>query len=84
MEAHSTNMIMISFVGLLISLIFYAVSAVWKRAREYTWTFGCVMGFCFFTIFRHIVILLSYDDIADPNYERYKDWTIHHTLHDFD
>ena len=80
MEAYSTNMSMLSIVGLLISLIFYAVSVVWKRARKYTWIFSCVIGFCFFTIFRHTIILLSYDDIADPNYERYKDWTIYRSI----
>ena len=29
-----------------------------------------------FTFLRHAIILISYDDISDPNYEAYKDWDI--------
>ena len=52
------------------------VHAVWKRTLKYMWLFVCIAGYCFFTFLRHAIILISYDDISDPNYEAYKDWDI--------
>ncbi len=77
MEAYGQITFMLSFAGIFISIIFCVLCAIWKRTRKYVWIFGCIAGFCFFTAFRHMIILIGYADITDPTYEEYKDWNIY-------
>lgn len=77
MKAYSNIIFMLSFAGIFISTISGIIHALYKRSLKYTWIFGCVAGFCFFTAFRHINFLIGYGDITDPTYEAYKDWDIY-------
>lgn len=77
MEAYSKIIFMLSYTGIFISTILGIVHALCKRTLKYTWIFGCVAGFCFFTAFRHINFQIGFGDITDPTYEAYKDWNIY-------
>lgn len=71
METYGENILMLSLAGFFISIIAYAI------IQKYAWMFGCIAGFCFFTVFCHISVLLGYEDITDPSYEVYKNWNIY-------
>lgn len=77
MEAYGDIVFLLSFAGIFISIFSFVLCALWKKTRKYAWIFVCAAGFCFFTAFRHIIILNGYDDITDPTYEAYKDWDIY-------
>lgn len=76
METYGELIFLISFVGIFISIIVGITIALCKRTLKYTWLFLCIVGFCFFTAFRHIMVLIAYGDVADPNYETYKNWNV--------
>lgn len=74
MEDYGSITLMFAFAGFWISIFAGIVHAAWKRTLKYIWLFACLAGFCFFTTFIHLCVLLDYDDISSPNYETYKDW----------
>lgn len=77
MESYSDSIFMLGFSGIFISIISGITYVICKRTLKYAWVFGCVLGFCFFTAFRHISFQIGYGDITDPSYEVYKDWNIY-------
>lgn len=77
METYGGAILLLGFAGFFISIITGIIYSLYKRTLKYTWIFGCIAGFCFFTVFAHILILMAYDDIGGPNYEEYKNWNIH-------
>ena len=77
METYGEITFMLGFVGFFISILSGIIYALCKRTLKYTWIFGCIAGSCFFIAIHHIIILIGYDDITDPTYEAYKDWSIY-------
>ena len=76
-EAYGDIGIFLGLAGIFISVIPFVLCVAYKKTRKYAGIFVCIAGFCFFTALRHLIILLGYDDITDPNYEAYKDWNVH-------
>ncbi len=76
-EAYGDIGIFLGLAGIFISVIPFVLCVAYKKTRKYAGIFVCTAGFCFFTALRHLIILLGYDDITDPNYEAYKDWNVH-------
>lgn len=76
MENYGWITALMSLAGFMISIPAGVIYAFCKRTLKYTWLFGCIAGFCFFTVFFHSIILVDYDDISSPNYEIYKDWNM--------
>ena len=80
METYGEIIFLLSFAGIFISIISFALCAICKRTKKYAWIFGCIAGFCFFNAFRYVIILSGADDITDPTYEVYKNWNIYHFI----
>lgn len=76
METYDMAVFLICSAGFFISIIAGVIHASYKRTVKYAWLFGCIAGFCFFTVFAHIIFSIAYEDPASPNYEGYKDWDI--------
>ena len=74
MEKYGEITCLLRLAGVFLSIPAAIVYSAWKNTVKYTWLFACIAGFCFFTVLIHGNILISYDDISDPNYETYKDW----------
>ena len=74
METYGDITGLLGFAGVFVSLAAGIAYAIWKKTWRYTWLFLCIAGFCFFTFLTNVIIMISYDDISDPNYETYKDW----------
>lgn len=76
MEAYGESVFLLNFVAFFISIIIGIVYAAYKNTLKYTWIFGCIAGFCIFTAYFYMHVLLVYDDISHPSYEAYKNWNI--------
>ena len=76
MEKYGEITCLLGLAGVFLSIPAAIVYSAWKNTVKYTWLFACIAGFCFFTALIHENILISYDDISDPNYETYKNWDL--------
>lgn len=77
MERYGWIVLLISIAGFFICLFAGSIYAYNHKTFRYIWLPICGAGFCVFTAFVHLVVLISYDDIGGPNYEAYKDWDIY-------
>ena len=80
METYGEITFMLGIAGFFISIISGIIYALCRRTLKYTWIFGCIAGFCFFTAIHHIIVLMVYEDVTDPTYEAYKDWNIYNFI----
>lgn len=80
METYGWAVVFLCMAVFPLAMIAGIVHAVCIRSPRYLWIWGCLMGFCFFTTCRHLIVLIAYDDIADPNYGIYKDWDVYRLI----
>ena len=77
MEVYGSITCLLGLAGSFVCLVAGIIWSVWRKTLRDIWFFLCVQGFCFFTALVHVIILIAYDDISDPNYEAYADWTLY-------
>ena len=80
METYDSVILLMSFAGIFAGIVGGIVHALYKRTLKYIGLFLCVAGFCFCTVFTHMIVSLAYGDPSDPNYETYKDWNLYRYL----
>lgn len=80
MEAYGVSIFLLSFIFFFISIITGIIYSLYKKTLKYTWIFGCIAGFCFFTAIAHIHVLVVYEDISHPGYEVYKNWNVQYFI----
>lgn len=80
MEAYGEAVVFICMAAFPLAIIAGIIHAVCIRSPRYLWFWGCLTGFCVFTVFGHLLVLISYDDPADPNYYIYKNWDLYRML----
>lgn len=80
METYGEVVVFLCMAVFPLAMIAGIVHAVCIRSPRYLWFWGCLMGFCLFTAFRDLSVLISYDDPADPNYGLYKNWDIYRLI----
>lgn len=86
-DTYTTGMIYL-YIGLFLFSIFMGIveiwNKIWKKKRKY-WggLLPCLFLYSLFAMFSTFIASIAYDDIADPNYTRYMNWTLRDfILHD--
>ena len=68
------------YAGLFLLSVLAAAVGIWKRIRKKTfkfwWTIPCSMLYSIFAAVSTSTAYIAYDDIADPNYPKFKDWKL--------
>ena len=80
MEIYDNAVGGICIIAFLLAIIVGIVHAVCIKSPRYLWFWGCLIGFCFFTVFRHLTVVMAYDDPADPNYHIFKNWDVYRLI----
>ena len=86
-EIYATTIIYI-YMALFLLFILTGVVYIWNRIRKKTFRFWwgiipCSILYSISAMFSTFAAFIAYDDPADPNYARYKDWELHNfILHD--
>ena len=76
METYDKIITFLSMAGFFLAPAAGIIYLIRKKSARNVWIFGCLTLFFLFTVVRHCVFLIAYDDPSDPNYASYKDWTL--------
>jgi len=83
-----TRGILYLYSGLFLFSILMGIAEIWTRIRKKTLKYWggllpCSILYLIFAMFSTFIASIAYDDPADPNYTRYKNWLLHDfILHD--
>lgn len=83
-----TRDIIYLYIGLFLFSVFMGIVRIWKRIRKKKLKYWggllpCSFLYSLSTMFSTFIASIAYDDIADPNYARYMNWTLRDfILHD--